>query len=148
MRAQAVTALAMGARFAMTQLLIARGISPEFLGAPRRYLAPSGAVNAFPPRNSQFSCQFPRNSSLTAGELITVRPRAFPPPPAAFPAPALAARQSPRAPALTWPYDRGAGRVRACGHGPGGEYVSVNGYRATGRRPGINVRHASAAGHG
>jgi len=58
---------------------------PEFLGARRRYLAFSEAVNAFPPRNSRIPRQFPRHSSLTAPELITVRPRAFPAAPAAFP---------------------------------------------------------------
>ena len=74
-----------GARFAMTQVINYRGISPEFLGTPRRYLAFSEAVNAFPPRIHAFPRQFPRIPSLTAAELITVRPRAFPAAPAAFP---------------------------------------------------------------
>src|ERR1700677_1880534 len=75
----------------MTQVINCRGISPEFPGTQRRYLAFSEAVNAFPPRNSQFPHQFPRNLSLTAADSITVRPHTFPPPPAAFPAPSLAA---------------------------------------------------------
>ena len=79
-------------------------------------LAFSEAVNAFPPRNTRFPRQFPRIPSLTAAELITVSPRAFPPPPTAFPAPSLAARQPPRALALTWPHAlAGPGR-----HGPAG----------------------------
>jgi hypothetical protein len=48
------------------------------------------AVNAFPLPNSQFHRRFPRIPSLIAAELITVRPRAFPDTPAAFPASALA----------------------------------------------------------
>jgi hypothetical protein len=38
-----------GARFAMTQAINYRGITPEFPGTPRRYLVFSEAVNAFPP---------------------------------------------------------------------------------------------------
>jgi hypothetical protein len=48
---------------------------PEFLGARRRYLAFSEAVNAFPPQNSRFPCQLPCIPSLTAPGLIAVRPR-------------------------------------------------------------------------
>jgi len=70
--------------------------------------------------------------------LITVRPRAFPPAPAAFPAPALAARQPPRAPALTWPHAlAGPGGRGPAGTDQGGEYLVLHGYNATDRRPGI-----------
>jgi hypothetical protein len=41
----------------------------------------------------------------------------------------------------------GTGQARACEHGPGGEYPTLHGYNAADRRPGINVRHASAARH-
>jgi len=110
-----------GARFAMTQVINCRGFPPEFPGTQRRYLAFSEAVDAFPSRKRAFPGQFPRNSSLTAAELITVRPRAFPAAPAAFPAPALAGRQPPRAPALTWPHDlAGPGRHEPAGTDQGG----------------------------
>jgi hypothetical protein len=62
------------------------GISPEFPGTPRRYLAFSEEVNAIPARIHAFPGQFPRIPSPTAAELITVRPYTFPPPPTAFPA--------------------------------------------------------------
>jgi len=132
----------------LPRLLIAGEFPPEFPGTPRRYLAFSGAVNAFPPRNSQFPRQFPRNSSLTAAELITVRPRTFP---AAAGRLSRARPRRPPATSRTCPHlaarPRGAGRARACGHGPGGQYLILHGYEATDRRPGINVRHASAARH-
>jgi hypothetical protein len=44
----------------------------------------------FRPGIANFLADFPRIPSLTAAELITVRPRAFPATPTAFLAPALA----------------------------------------------------------
>jgi len=42
---------------------------------------------------------------------------------------------------------RRTARPRACGHRDGGQYLTPSGYEATDRRPGIYVRHASAARH-
>ena len=135
-----------GARFAMTQAINYRRITPGVSVYATTPSHLSVAVNASRPRNSQFPRQFPRFASLTATELITVCPCTFPSP-AAFPASALAARQPPRSHALTWPH---ASRGRA---GTGlrartrGEYLIVHGYNAAGRRPGLNVRYAPAARH-
>ena len=130
------------------RLLITEGNSPRnFLGTQRRYLAFSEAVNAFPPRKRRIPRRFPRYSSLTAPELITVRPRAFPAALAAFPRlpspPPASSRACPHLAARP----RAAGRARAGGHGPGGGNLVLNGYIATDKRQGINVRHACPARH-
>ena len=131
--------IAGGRGFAMTQVINYGEFPPEFPGTQRRYLAFSEAVNDFPPRNSQF----PRIPSLTAAELITVLPRAFPPPPAAFPAPALA-------PASLLAHQPSPGRTpsrgrqaRACERGPGGArtWYCTNTMPRTGDRELTYVTH-------
>jgi hypothetical protein len=75
---------------------------------------------------------FPHNPALTAIDSITVRPRTFS---------AAAGRLSPACPrrppvtSCACPHlaarTRGARWARASGHGAGGEYLSLYGYRAT-----------------
>jgi hypothetical protein len=140
--------IAGGRALRRNRVLIAGEFPPEFPGTQRRYLAFSEAVNAFPPRNSQFPCQFPRIPLLAAPELITVRPHTFPAAPTAFPRlPSPPASHLARLPSPGRTPSRSRAGTGLGARTRGGEYMSVNGYRATDRRPGINVRHASAARH-
>jgi hypothetical protein len=97
---------------------------------------------------AEFPRQFPRYSSLSAPELITVRPRAFPAAPAAFPRP-------PSPPASLHAHVTSPSRTpsRVESRGPAGtdqegREPELNGYKATNRRQELtHVTHVRPAIH-
>jgi hypothetical protein len=130
-----------GARFAITQVINYRGISPGISGY-------TTTLSRLFRGSQRLSASNPRIPAPISAQLATHRsgclPSALTPfrhSPAAFPAPSRAARQPPRAPALTWPDTLAAPDGHGDEDGDGGQGLSLYGYRATDRRPRINVRH-------